>query len=245
MFPTSFPSLPWLAAFILIGGVCLWGLASRLTQDRLASRLLLWAYGVRVVLALILFAASLWHWPFLKSMQTAYGFWVFGGDGLGYHYIGTLIADALAHGVELPRLETAIDYYAVVAAIYRLTGAHPLYPILINCWLAAATGLLACLIARRLADRRVARISAALVSFWPSSLLWSIQLLKDVLCWFLLFLALWLIIRLMPTDERARRRASARCSCTGRPRPCSMRARSTRSMAASSSRTKQRPTRCR
>ncbi len=202
MFPTTFPPLLWLTAYILIGGVCLWALASRLTQDGLATRLLLGSYAVRLLLGLTLYATSLWHWPLMKSLQIQNGFWAFGPDAHTYHYIGSLIDHALRYGVELPRLETSIEYYAVVAAIYRLFGAHPVYPIIINCWLAAATGLLAYLIAGRLADRRVARVSATLVSLWPSSFVWSAQLLKDALCWVLLFLALWLVIRLMRSTQR-------------------------------------------
>ncbi len=97
--------------------------------------------------------------------------------------------DAWEKGTELPDPGLGIEYFFVVAAVYKLLGCHPLYPALFNSWLSSLSGLLAYLIGRRLFDQRAAVISAVLVSFWPSSLLWSTQLLKDSLSWSLIVAA--------------------------------------------------------
>ena len=200
MLPTAFPSIPLLAVIIALGAWLVWVLTRRVTGDRFVCGFLLGSYGARVALALGLFAASLWHWPIFKSLQISYGFWAFGLDAKAYHYFGVQIAQAWVKGIELPYLETAVDYFAIVAAVYRFIGSHPLYPIVVNCWLSAMTGLLAYQIGRRLGDDAVARRSALLVSYWPSSLVWSSQLLKDALSGWLVFAALWLVSIAMATE---------------------------------------------
>ncbi len=189
----------------LIGAGGLWWLSHRLTQDRWLCRVVTLAFAVRAALAVVLFAIAWFGWPIMKSMQLGDGFWAFGRDGRAYHAFARQIATAWATGTELPRMETAIEYFAVVAAIYRFLGAHPLLPILLNGWLSASTALLAYLITRRLFDQRSARASALLVSCWPSSLLWSALLLKDAISWWLLLATLGLVIDLIWKRETPRR----------------------------------------
>ena len=161
-------------------------------------RAVIYSYGLRTLLGVSLYAISLFNWPILTSLQFRFepGFWFFGLDSHLYNSYGHLVAEAWKHGTELPLIELGVEYFALVAVIYRLLGSNPLYPILLNCWLGAFTGLLVFRIGRRLFSPRAARLGAWLVTFWPSSLLWSAQLLKDSLSWFLLFSALWLVLRL-------------------------------------------------
>lgn len=181
----------------LLGFGLLWFLADRATGDRELRRLVLASYGLRVLLAFALFAISYWGWPILRSQQRSGGFWGFGVDAWVYHLYGARIAEAWVKGIELPDPGFGFEYFAVVAAIYRFVGAHPLFPILFNSWLGALNGLLAYLIGRRLMDQRATLVAAALVGFWPSSLLWSSQLMKDALSWCLVLTSLWLMMRVL------------------------------------------------
>jgi hypothetical protein len=196
---------PWLTVMALglhaAAGLALLSLWSkRLSPDRRLRGVIAWSYGLRVVMAAGLFVISSHRWPLFEPMQTAPGFWMFAMDSQGYDVYARLVADAWDQGTDLPYDETRSPYLLVVALIYRLLGAHPLHPILLNCWLATASGLLAYAIGRMLADHRRALTAAVLVSWWPSSLVWSSQLLKDPLSWCLALLACWLLGSLLPTN---------------------------------------------
>jgi len=184
---------------IALGYGLLGWLARRTSRHQQLARVVLLSYSVRVALGIVLYVVSLWKWPILRSLQVDHGFWSFGPDCGVYHYFGQQIADAWRKGIELPDTVFGFEYFALVAAVYRLLGPHPLFPIVVNCALAAGTGLLAYLISRRFLEERAAIVSAALVGFWPSTFIWSAQLLKDPLSWFLLFAALWLIVSLLPS----------------------------------------------
>ena len=192
-----------LTTCVLLGYGLLWWLVMRTTHDRQLSRIVLFSYQLRVLLAVLLYSISYFRLPVFHSLQVADGFWSFGLDSHVYHYFGVLIAEAWKHGVELPNPELGVEYFAVVAAIYRVLGACPLYPILFNCFLAAGNGLLAHLIISSYAGQRAGRVGAVLVGWWPSSFLWSAQLLKDSLSWFLLLATVWLVITLMPVEPSA------------------------------------------
>ena len=187
-FWVKFPVCVWL------GVASLRWLAGRATSDRRLDRILLGSFGLRTLLGIAFYMISSSRWPILRSLQIPGGFWLFGLDADVYNSMGVQIADMWRRGTELFIPETMIDYHVVVAAIYWLLDAHPLYPVLLNCWLGALTGWLAYRIGERLFDERTALTGAILVSFWPSSLLWSSQLLKDTPCWWLLFLILWLVV---------------------------------------------------
>jgi len=193
---TPSPISVWwkLPLVVVIGGWILWWLAGRTTSDRRVGRAILVSYLVRVLMAVTLYAISYWHWPILSSLHFHDGFWAFGPDAWDYHHFAPRILHAWEVGEPVPHPGMRIEYYLVVAAVYKLCGYHPLYPILLNCGAASLSGLLAYLIARRLFDQRAALLSAILVLFWPSSILWSTQLLKDALCWLLAFVILALLL---------------------------------------------------
>lgn len=193
----------WSAPLVmLIGAVAAWWLPGRATGDAVLRRIVVWSFAARVALALLLCAASTWGWPIFRSLQS-HGFWTFGIDARVYDLLGGKIAESWSHGVELPFVDLGIEYFLVVAAFYLVFGPSPLHPIFFNCWLGAVNGVLAYLIARQLgASRRAARLSAALVAWWPSSLIWSAQLLKDVLSWSVMLTVLWLLLKLLSDLER-------------------------------------------
>ncbi len=190
---------------LLIIGYATLGLAARAVRgDRRLSWLVWASFTVRVLSTFVLFAASWFHWPLFRPLQIGQGFWAFGLDSRVYHNYASKIADAWAKGIETPTPELGIEYFAVVAAVYRLLGARPLYAILLNCWLSSCTVVLAYLIGRRVLDRRTGLIAAMLIAFWPSSILWSSQLLKDSLSSFLVFGGLCAILYALPrSNERA------------------------------------------
>src|SRR5581483_4703291 len=57
------------------------------------------AFGLRWVLALLLYWASLYHWPLLPSLQVGNGFWYFCMDALNYHAWAPRIMTSLAWGL--------------------------------------------------------------------------------------------------------------------------------------------------
>lgn len=192
----------WWRAALLVGletGLLGW-LSRRATRDQRLRYVVLGSFAVRLLVAVVLYASSYWRGPLLSSLQLGNGFWVFGLDSRAYDHFGRIVTENWAKGIELPRPEIGFEYIAFVAGWYRLLGAHPLYPIVVNCWLAALNSLLAYLIGRKLAGHRAALLGAMLVGFWPSSLLWSSQLLKDPLSWLLLFTALWLVVHTGPME---------------------------------------------
>ena len=196
--------LPWLTAvWTAVGFGLLWWMARRFTEGRLVRNVLLASYVARVALAAGLFYISYGKLPILSAFQTWPGFWVFSYDAPLYHRIAMGILDSWAKGIELPYFEVGVEYFALVAAVYKFFGAHPIYPMLLNCFLAALNGLLAYRIVLRLADRPSARAAAILVSCWPSSFLWSAQLLKEAPSWSLIFCVLWLLQRLVPKAASA------------------------------------------
>jgi len=205
--------LVWWKMVLLIGcgaGV-LWWLAGWTTRrDPRLRQVVLASYAMRLLVALVLYAASYWRWPLFSSLQLGKGFWLFALDSRAYHFFAGGAANSWINGIELPRVEIGYEYIAFVAGWYALLGAHPLYPIVVNCWLGAATGLLAYLIGRKWLGARPALIGAALVSFWPSSFIWSSQLLKDTLSCSLIFAALALIVHAGPPDTLGRWRRVGR-----------------------------------
>src|SRR5437660_8237838 len=85
----------------------------------------------------------------------------------------------------------------MVASIYEVMGRNPLATQLVNTVIGAVTPVLIFHIAQRIFDNtRVARVSAILVAFYPSIVLWSAQGLKDGPIVFLLTLAMLATLKL-------------------------------------------------
>lgn len=111
--------------------------------------------------------------------------------------------------IPLGRLNTAAilepygfnSYLYVMSVFHYLCGFSPISVTFINSLLSVLTGILYYFIAREIADKRSARITAFLIVFFPSSLLWSITNLKDASFSFLTALVFWAFIKLLRTNK--------------------------------------------
>ena len=182
---------------------------ARSPGERRLRSVMLAAFWLRVALGVSLYAISYYHAPILRSLQVQDGFWIFGLDARLYHAWAVSIADAWTHGIELSN-GSAYDYLVLIAAVYRVLGAHPLYAVLLHGWLGALTGWLAYRIGWQLFDARRALRAACFISFWPSALFWSSQIMRDVLCWCLILAILWFVVLAVAPDAQDRRRGAVR-----------------------------------
>jgi 4-amino-4-deoxy-L-arabinose transferase-like glycosyltransferase len=132
----------------------------------------------------------------------------FGGDAFTYDYLGGLLVKMWRGEVPYhiyqsllgPFLARNYGMIYVTGAIYWVTGQNMLAVQFFNAVLGAATAPVIYLCARFIfKNLRVARVSAQLVAFFPSLILWSSQGLKDGPLVFLLTLAMLATLKL---DER-------------------------------------------
>ena len=185
-----------LPALCALGAWVLGWLAVRTTRNQQLRDILLASFWVRVGLAAVLFFISDLGWPVLKSLQMGHGLWSFGGDAQAYHAYGQTMSQSWWRGESAILPEARIFPYSfVVAVIYWLFGPHLLHGVLFNAWCGAVCGLLAYLIAGRCGGDRARMPAALLVAFWPSSFLWTAQLMKDSLTWCTTLAALYFSIR--------------------------------------------------
>jgi hypothetical protein len=176
------------------------GGAGHLSGDRRLAWIIGGSYLVRSALAIVLYVVSAAQLPVLPSLQRGNGFWAFALDAEAYH-AAALQLRAAGTFTGSPLLHTATNLFCgTIAALYAAFVPHPLIPILVGAWAATATALLAFVIVREVGGSASRRLTAAaLVAFWPSSLVWTSQLLREGLFFVLLFLAYaviaWLLAR--------------------------------------------------
>jgi tetratricopeptide (TPR) repeat protein len=195
------PNLTWIP-WACVLGACAVLITQRVTNEPLLTRIVLSSFCLRIVLAVILYVISSQHLPIFPSFQRDYGAWEFSGDGVHYHYHALKVLDAWRSGIDLPSAfmsgDVLYDVYKglslPMAMVYGILGPSPLHFIFVNAWLGAICGLLGYLLASRLGDRRSALIAGGLIAFWPSSILWSTQLLKDSFTLALILAALLSIV---------------------------------------------------
>ena len=198
------PALTWFFFTLTLAGLaviaCRWA-----ANDSTLTMIILGSFTIRACLAISLFAVSYFQLPILSSLQyEGTGFWVFGGDAIGYHDHGEKLINAWHQGIDFPSVFIAgINHYDLykglslpIAIVYAVLGSLPLHFLLVNAFVGAMIGLLAYNLTLRLSDRRSALIAATAVAFWPSSILWSTQLLKDMISIALVMLSLLLIVNL-------------------------------------------------
>ena len=177
--------IPPLTFIVLCIGFCWWTalLVHAGGADRSLWRLIWAAAGIRLAAALFFYFASTEHWPFFQPLQHSEpGFWNFAMDAVAAHRYALGILSHWNTNAPYPIFTSAaIEYYFVVAWVYRIFGPHPLYAILINVWFSTMQVLLGVWILRRLASDKTALRGGLLIAFWPSAILWSSQLLKDSL----------------------------------------------------------------
>ena len=179
----------------LAGLLVSWLLCRAVRGGVVLSTAVLTAYGLRCALAVFFFSVSAYQLPVFQDLQLGQGFWAFAPDSRTYHLHAVEIADALQRGMEIPPLlgendglpfRGRRDFHLLLAFLYRVLGAHPLYVPLLNAALWSAVAILSYGLARRLNGHEAGLIAALLVSFWPSAYIWSSQILKDSLVIFLL-----------------------------------------------------------
>jgi hypothetical protein len=175
--------------------------ARKWTADRTLASIVAGAFLLRALLAFGLYYSSLWQLPLMRDLQIGQGFWAFAPDSAYYHGYARGAAVAWNAGFELPFVFGTPEYPLLVTFTYALLGAHPLFPIWINILLATATVVLGYDLSRRLFDERSAAITAALLAFWPSAVLWSVQLLRDAIVLLLIVGFLWAFDRLVVRFE--------------------------------------------
>ncbi len=196
----------WMPNIVLIGGgggLSLWLLRRQGASPYLRA-IVLTSYALRVAAALGLYAISAYHLPLLTNLQLPNGFWRLAYDAPFYHEVGIRIGEALRHGEGLPlilfgdepfRVDN-YEFFDFVGVVYWALGAHPLRVPLINAFLWTVIALLGYRLARRLNGERAGVAAATLISFWPSTFVWSSQILKDPLMLLLLLTILQLVIRI-------------------------------------------------
>ena len=192
-----------LIAFILAGGGLCCLLVRLVGGSRTLLGVLLASYALRVALALGFYLVSAYELPLFRTLQLPDGFWRFSYDAPSYHVNGARIAEALRGGTVLPQgmvgdhpyIAGSYDFFYLVGVVYWAVGAHSLYVPLLNAMLWTATAVLGYGLARRMKGETAGGVAAALMSFWPSSYIWSSQILKDSLAIFLLLLCLKLVIQ--------------------------------------------------
>lgn len=175
----------------VVGFVLLFELARRRTADPRLAAIVLTSYTLHVALGVVLFVTSTSHLPILTSLQLGEGFWAFAADSDGYHRRALeIIRDTRAGRLMIPITPTG-SYSAFVAVLYAGFGPNPLVPVLFNAWLAGGAALLAHALAQRLGGgERGALVATLLVSMWPSTFIWSSQLLREAILAFFLFAVL-------------------------------------------------------
>jgi hypothetical protein len=154
--------------------------------SRFTRRTTFFAFTLRWLLAILLYCASLYHWPIGRSLQAGNGFWFFCMDALNYHSWAPRIVEAITWGLPLPDPGATIDYYVVIAVTYGLFGSSPLTVIAVNilAWTIASVILIGLVV--RLRGRAMPVPLVAVITLWPSGLIWPTQVMKDSLA----FLAL-------------------------------------------------------
>lgn len=172
------------------------------------TRILFASYALRVTLAVALYLISAWHLPILPSLHLNDGFWLISRDAQAYHLVGTQVADSFSWGTELPSFKFfgEADFFFVIGFLYRVIGSHPLYVPLVNATL--WTGILGLVywLGRCFNGRAAGAMAVVFVAAWPSTYIWSGQVMKDTL---VLFLLLAVLAALTTAFERSLTRGQA------------------------------------
>jgi hypothetical protein len=160
---------------VLLCGVCA-VFACLLINRAEADREFLLQLFIGALLLRVLLASAIY---FLRLQD------FFGGDALTYDIQGDLVKQLWYGEVNYrefarARLNNFLGMPYLVAAIYTIVGRNSLAVQFFNAVLGAATPVVIYVCSQRIFNnRRVARLAALLVAFYPSLILWSSQALKD------------------------------------------------------------------
>lgn len=203
----------WWPPFVVIGLVLLAGamiffyVSTYLSSDPRLVWIVCGSYLLRSAIAILFFVASAFHLPFFSSLQFGDGFWRFAPDAQWYHSHALVLLrigsqSGWIYGVQ-GEDDTVNLFGGLIALIYWWFIPHPLVAIAFNVWMATATIVLAFEIGRYLSNSTgIGLMAAVFVGCWPSSLLWSTQLLREPLLLFLVFLIFSLVMHLVSLRAR-------------------------------------------
>jgi hypothetical protein len=135
-----------------------------------------------------LFWVSYLKLPYGRSLQLGDGLWFFGLDALHYYTAAKSAAfQGLGSVLTVSHYVPSVVYVKVMGLFLWLFGITTSTAILLNLFTYLGTCALIIVCAeRRRVDRRITALTLAAISFLPSTILWSLQPLKDA---FVLFLA--------------------------------------------------------
>lgn len=105
------------------------------------------------------------------------------------YYLGAPLSKAMIKDLFVAYGMTSHLY--ILSAFYSLFGFSPISVTFLNCIFSVSTGIIYYSIAKELFGVKAAKITAVLIIFFPSLILWSITNLKDSLFIFLTGLILW------------------------------------------------------
>ncbi|HYC92964.1 MAG TPA: hypothetical protein VEO54_27410 [Thermoanaerobaculia bacterium] len=174
---------------LVAAGYALWRLWAVIARrGPLISLVVALGFVGRSLAGQALFWVSYLKLPYGRSLQLGDGLWFFGLDAI--HYYGaakTAAYDGLGAVLTISHFVPSVVYVKVVGLFLWLFGIATSTAILVN--LAAYLGTAALIVVcaeRRRVSPRITALTLAAVSFLPSTVLWSLQPLKDA---FVLFLA--------------------------------------------------------
>lgn len=148
---------------------------------------------LRVALATVTYIFSLQDFFGGDSVTYDYGGYALYNDWFGY----TQDYQILYYNQVINATGSGWGMAYIVAAIYTLVGRNPYATQIFNCVLGAVTACLVYSCAKKIfSNLRVAKVTALLVAFFPSLIVWSSQGLKDGIICFLLALAINVVFSL-------------------------------------------------
>lgn len=111
---------------------------------------------------------------------------VYRWEGRPYNWVADLAGSSPKFGMN--------PFTYILALFYKVFGFHPVSSKLINCIIGALIGWVTYLMATEMFNRRTARISMLIVTFYPSIMRWSIANLKDPLIMLLFMVCVYVLI---------------------------------------------------
>ncbi|MCH9031740.1 MAG: glycosyltransferase family 39 protein [candidate division Zixibacteria bacterium] len=117
-------------------------------------------------------------------------------DSAGYDYLATnWIAQGGFYYEGEPTAMLPPGYPFLLSRLYLVFGQAPISGAIFNIFLSVGTCYLAYLIARRVWNERVARLTLVIMAIFPSQILFTNQIMTETTFTFLFLFAIWLIIR--------------------------------------------------
>ncbi len=181
---------------------------SDLTEKHFLVKLFMWGLLVRVILLLLVQAMLIhnktWFGVNIFDDRATY---LFGDDG--YYTLRSWILTQHIAGIKesYAMIERAYEIYGytfyiyIMSLFYYIFGFSPISITFLNCAFSVLTGVIYYFIAKEISDRLSAKITAVMIVFFPSLIIWSIANLKDPIFIFLMGIALLSFIRLLRTGK--------------------------------------------